>query len=427
MQITVENLTSLERKCMITLPAMEMDQEVISRLHEVAKKAKIDGFRPGKVPFAVIQKRYKDAITAEVIEAKIKSSYMEMLREKQFNPVAPPQVDKVTYATGKDFSYEAIFEIYPKIEITDLANIEVEKINVDITASDVDKVLESLRAQHASWHETETEAENGDRVTLTYDVFIAAESVIGGAKEETIQLNSKNILPEIYKSLVGAKKEATFNVAIQYPADYPEKKLADKKAEFRGEVKKVLRAELPALSDEFLTKLGITAGDVSALREKIQQKLTKEAASINQKRFYHHILEKLGEVNKFDLPKVLITHEIARLRHLQNERQKDVPHAPILSDEKLQTQAENNVRFSLLMGKIIEMGEIKVTSELLDAKFAELAAGTEMLKSIKDWYYKDATRLQELQMMILEEELVKYLEPKIKVTLKSLPFSEVSN
>ena len=168
MQVSVETISGLERRMTVGIPAERIENEVNKRLQQTASRARVDGFRPGKVPMSVIRKRFGASARQEVIGEVIQSSFYEAIVQEKLNPAGAPSVEPKELSEGKDFEYIATFEVYPEVTLGDFAQISVERIESEVTDADLDNMLEILRKQHTSYEAVEREAANDDQLTIDF-------------------------------------------------------------------------------------------------------------------------------------------------------------------------------------------------------------------------------------------------------------------
>ena len=171
MQVTVETTAGLERKMRVVVPAERLEVLVADKIKQTAKQAKINGFRPGKVPLSEVKRRYGAGIRQEVSSEMIQSTYGEALQKEDINPAGMPKIEEVNIEDGQDLEYTAVFEVFPEIEVSGLEKIEVERLSSSIEESDLDKMIVTLREQRLVYVETERAAAEKDQVILDFEGF----------------------------------------------------------------------------------------------------------------------------------------------------------------------------------------------------------------------------------------------------------------
>jgi trigger factor len=425
MQVSVETLKGLERKVTISVPTEKVEEEVNQRLKNIARKAKVDGFRPGKVPMQVVVKRYSDSVLQEVTRDMVQSTLYEALKTNELVPAGSPFVDPEQVELGKDFRYTAVFEVFPDIQIKELNQAEVDVIHATVNDSDVKAMLDKLREQNKDWKEVSRAVAMGDKVTIDFEGYLSGEQFEGGsAKDYVLVLGSGAMIPGFEEGLVGLKTDNPSDVKVNFPADYGHKDLAGKEVVFKITVKKVLEGQLPALDEAFAEKFNIKEGGVEALTKDIKQNMERElerrVSSMNREKAF----DKLLDVNPFDLPKALIDQEIEHLKHemyhrvfghehSDNEKIPDFPRA--LFEE----QANRRVHLGLLFSDYVKKHEMKVDQARVDAMIEKFASAYESPEELRAWYQGNKERLAEIEALVLEEMVAdKILEDAKKVKTK---------
>ncbi|HVT62948.1 MAG TPA: trigger factor, partial [Legionellaceae bacterium] len=265
MAVSVESLSGLKRKMTISLPADEFTREYDSRIKKLAHKVKIDGFRPGKVPLQEVKKRYAFNVTREVAQELIQNSLYQALKEHNFTPVATPEIEPEQMAPGQPFSYHAIFEIFPHVEVNELDGEVVELVSAEVQDSDVDTMIESLREKNKIWEEVTRAAKNGDKVVIDFEGFVDNAPFEGGKAENfEIELGAGSMIPGFEEGLIGLKADKTKDLEVTFPKEYGHADLAGKDARFHVTVKKVMKGELPEVNDAFAELFNVKEGGVAA-------------------------------------------------------------------------------------------------------------------------------------------------------------------
>src|SRR5690606_9178144 len=233
MQVSVESTSALERRLTIGVPAERIESEVTKRLQQTARRAKVPGFRPGKVPMSVIRQRYEDSARQEALGDLIQSSFYEAIVAEKLNPAGAPSVEPKVFEKGKDLEYVATFEIYPEIQVAGFEGITVERPQAEVSEADVDNMLDILRKQNTRFEAVERAAENGDQLNIDFVGKIEGEAFAGGsAKGTALVLGSGRMIPGFEDALVGAKAGEERVITPTFPEDYQNLELAGKTAEF---------------------------------------------------------------------------------------------------------------------------------------------------------------------------------------------------
>lgn len=265
MQVSVENTSALERRMTIAVPAERVENEVNKRLQQTAKRAKIAGFRPGKVPMNVIRQRFEADARQEAFGDLVQASFYEAIVEQKLNPAGAPAVEPKSFEKGKDLEFVAIFEVFPEFTVAGLESINVERLSAEVADADLDNMLEVLRKQNTRFEAVERAAQNDDQVNIDFVGKVDGEVFAGGsAKGTPLVLGSGRMIPGFEEGLVGAKAGEERVVNVTFPEDYQNLDLAGKAAEFTITVNSVAAPVLPELNEEFFAQFGIKESTLEA-------------------------------------------------------------------------------------------------------------------------------------------------------------------
>lgn len=430
MQVSVETTQGLERRATITVPAEKIDNEVKQQVQQEARRARMDGFRPGKVPVSLIEKRYGPAIRQDVAMKAMQQHYVEAMMQEKINPAGAPKFEPKVDEKGKDLEFVAIFEVYPEVELKDLEKVEVEKPVAEVTEADVDKMLDTLRKQHAGWKEVKRAAKEDDRVTLDFVGSIDGEEFEGGKAEDfSLEMGQGRMIPGFEEGVKGLKAGDEKTIEVNFPDDYHAENLKGKKAEFALTIKKVEEQELPELTEEFVAQFGITEGGVDALREEVKKNMERELKSAINNKVKQQVIKGLLAANDdIDVPAALKEQEVNALRQQALQRFGDnAQNMPELPAELFEEQAKERAQIGILLGEVIRSNELKVD----DAKVKELidttASAYEDPQEVVDYYNNNEQMMQQVRNMALEEQAVELILEKAQVTEKQMQFDEVMN
>jgi len=431
MQVSVETLKGLERKVSISVPTKKIEEEVSLRLKNLARKVKVNGYRPGHVPMTVVVSRYSDSVRQEVARDMVQSTLYEALQEKNLIPAGTPYIEPEQIEQGVDFKYSAVFEVYPEVNVEELKQAEVEIINASVKDADVKKMLEKLREQNKDWKEVSRAVKAGDKVTIDFVGFLDDKEFDGGAaKNHELEIGSGAMIPGFEDGLVGAKKDKEFDLKVTFPKDYNHKDLAGKDAVFKVTVTKIMAGELPTLDDDFAVKFNIKEGGVEALTKDIKQNMERElerrVSSLNRENIFNKLLEN----NKFDLPLSLIDQEIAHLKHEMYHRvfgheHNDNEQIPDFPRALFEEQANRRVHLGLLFSEYVKKHKIVADKARVDAMIEKLASAYEAPEELRSWYRGDKERMGEIEALVLEEIVSEKILEDAKVVKKKMDYDAV--
>ena len=430
MQVSVETTEGLGRRVLITVPAADIDKEVTKQLAEIAKKARIDGFRKGKVPHNIIKQRYGDVAVQDALSDLMSRNFVSAIIENKINPVGAPdyKVDE-PYKEGQDFTYTVEFEVFPEIELKGLETIEVEKPVVEVKDEDIDGMVETLRKQQAEWKVTEGAAKADDRITIDFTGSVDGEEFEGGkASDFVLAMGQGRMIPGFEDGIKGHKAGEEFTIDVTFPEEYHAENLKGKAAKFAINLKKVEERELPELTAEFIKRFGVEDGSVEGLRAEVRKNMERELKSAIRNRVKSQAIEGLVKANDIDVPAALIDSEIDVLRRQAaqrfggNEKQ-----ALELPRELFEEQAKRRVVVGLLLGEVIRTNELKADEERVKGLIEEMASAYEDPKEVIEFYSKNKELMDNMRNVALEEQAVEAVLAKAKVTEKETTFNELMN
>jgi trigger factor len=413
MQVSVEASTSLERRVTVTVPAEKIDSAVDKKVQETAKTIRLDGFRKGKVPTKVVKKRYGASIRQEVLGDVIQSSYFEALQEAKINPAGMPEIEPKEDAGEGDFSYVAVVEVYPEIELADASGLNIERQAGTITDTDVDNMIEMLRKQQSEWNEVARAAADGDQVNIDFKGFVDGEAFDGGeAAGHDLVIGSGSMIPGFEDGITGMSAGEEKDITVTFPEDYQAEHLAGKEATFKITAHKVSESILPELNEEFYAKFSPKGKGEEDFKAEIRTNMEREMTQALKGKLKNAVLDAYVELNEFDVPKALVKEELGRLKQqaLQQfgggNQQLD---PSILPDEMFQDQADKRVKVGLLAGEVIKANEMAADEDKVKALVEEMAQGYEDPKEFVDYYLNNAEQRSQLEGVVLEDMVVEHL------------------
>lgn len=429
MQVSVETTQGLGRRLTITIAADSIETAVKSELVNVAKKARIDGFRKGKVPMTVIAQRYGASVRQDVLGELMSRNFVEAIIKEKINPAGAPNYVPGEYKLGEDFTYAVEFEVYPEVELQGLEAIEVEKPVVEVTDEDVDAMLDTLRKQQATWKDSDAAATAEDRVTIDFTGSVDGEVFEGGkASDFVLAMGQGRMIPGFEDGLVGHKAGEEFTIEVTFPEDYHAENLKGKAAKFDIVLKKVEERELPEFTEEFIKRFGVEDGSVAGLRAEVRKNMDRELKGAVRNRIKSQAIDGLVNANNIDVPAALIDSEIDVLRRQAaqrfggNEKQ-----ALELPRELFEEQAKRRVVVGLLLGEVIRTHELKADEERVKGLIEEMASAYEDPTEVVEFYGKNKELMDNMRNVALEEQAVEAVLSKAKVTEKATNFSELMN
>ena len=427
MQVSVEKTSELSRKMTVSVPEVVVQEKMAERLKSLARSVKIDGFRPGKVPQHVVNKMFGDRIRGEIASELIKATYYDALQDQELKPAGHPLIQPVDETEG--FKYTAVFEVYPEISLEGIDQLEVARPVAIVNNSDVDDMIEKLRAQKQSWHIVERSAQEHDRVTISFSGTSEDENFTDGRVEDfQVVCGSKKMIPGFEDNLVGLVTGANKVFTLNFPEDYDNKKLAGKSAEFDVEVIKVEEPLLPEIDEDFVKAYGIEDGSVESFRDDVRNNMERELEQALRGKLKSSVMDALYEKIQLTVPNTLVDMEVESLIKPYIEtakRQKMKLEDLKLPRDVFEEQAKRRVALGLILGEIIQKNAIKLDNNKVRSALEDIAKSYERPEDVINWYYSDESRLSDVQQMVLEDQAIEWLVGQAKVTDETVSFSDV--
>jgi trigger factor len=387
------------------------------------------GFRPGKVPMKMVAQTHGPSARREVIDSLVQESMRQAFTQEEVNPAGPPHIDSMD-EEGEKFIYTLKYEVFPEVADIKLDDITLEKTVAEVTDEDVDTMIETLREQRLTWDPLKRGAKEDDGVTIDFVGRIDGEEFQGGKGQDVLlELGAGRMLPEFEEQLMGKKAGQEVKVNLTFPEDYRAENLQGKKAEFDVTIKQVAKKKLPKLDKEFAALCGVDAG-VAALKKEVRANMERELATALKSLNKRRAMDMLAEKNELALPEAPVEREAEFLAEQakNNLRGQGVNVEGIPFDiENFKPNAENRVKLSLLIGKIISDNDIKPDEDRVKQAIDNIAASYEDADEVVNYYMNNQEKLSEIQMTVVEDMVVEWIFDHVKVEESTSTFSDVVN
>ena len=427
MEISLTNTEGLGRRMTVVLEPEVVDGKVKARLRNLAKQVKLDGFRPGKVPFSVVEKRYGAQVRAEVSEDVLQESFREAIVKEELRPVGSPSIESANLNPGENFEFTAVFEVYPEVTVTVPEGATVDKKIVSVGDEDIDTVLDRMRKQNTEWEAVEREAKEEDQVNVDFLGTLDGEAFEGGeAKNFDVVIGSKTLVGEFEDSLVGLKAGDEKTIDVTFPEDYGVENLAGKQAQFAIKVNGVKEAKLPEIDEAFAQRFALES--VDALKEQVQSNIAREAESAAKNDLKTKVLDILVEAIQFDVPKALVDSEAdTRMERVKAQLSQGgvAPDSMNIDKSLFEEPAARSVKIGLIVAEIIRENDIKVTPEQMKEAVEDVAATYEQPDEVRKWYFGSRDRLADLEALLLEDLAIDWAVEKLTVNEVAVAATEL--
>ena len=432
MTVNVETLEKLERKMTLTLPVGTIQSEVEARLKRLARTVKMDGFRPGKVPMSVVAQRYGYSVQYEVMNDKVGEAFFAAANEAKLRVAGQPRITEKQESPEGAMAFDAVFEVYPEVQIGDLSTAQVEKLAAEVNDEAIDRTVEILRKQRRTFalRPADGQAADGDRVSVDFEGKIDGEPFAGGKAEDfQFLVGEGQMLKEFEEAVRGMKAGESKTFPLAFPADYHGKDVAGKQADFLVTVKKIESARLPEVNEAFAKTLGIGDATVEGLRADIKKNLEREVKFRLQARNKTAVMDALLAKAELDLPNAAVQAELERMveaarADLKQRGIKDADKAPV-PEELFRPQAERRVRLGLVVAELVKANALHAKPEQLKAHIDELAASYEKPTEVVRWYQSDRNRMAEVEAVVIENNVTEFVLGKAQVSAKTVSFEEL--
>jgi trigger factor len=426
MQVSVEDISSVKKTLHIEIPEADVTSELDKAYNELKKKAKVKGFRPGKVPRSVVVRMFKKDVHADVTSKLVQSSFMEALKETDLNVVGTPQVDPPELQDSGPYKYDATVEISPEIEDIDYKELTLKRTNYKISDEEIDtqlKMLQKNMAQHQIV-EPARPAQDGDFVLIDYEGFKGGRPFAETAKTENfnLKIGEGPIIKEFDDQLVGMQPADSKEFAVNFPADHFNDKLKDLEISFQVTLNEIREEVLPAIDDVLAKKAG-QYESLDDLKKVITDNLEQGYAKRVDQELNEQIFSDLIAKSDFEAPDAMVDME---LEGIVNEAERSFAYRNITLEqmglskesiaEKYRDTALKQVKRHLILGKMIKQEELSLSDEELEEALTEMATSfNQPVEEIKKYYDQSKDKLEYFKHTILEKKAIKLIIDSSKI------------
>ncbi len=389
MKVAVEDISSVEKYVNVELPPEEVNKVLQKVTQEVGKKAKVKGFREGKVPIYLVKRLFREEIIERGLERLIEETLPKAIKEAGLRPILQPTIEKVEeLKEGAPFSYKIKVEIMPEIDLKreDYIGIEVEKEKVEVSEEEVNQVIEELRYSFAEIKPVEDkdyQIKERDFALVSFVAYDGDKPVPGHQADALfIDVGTGEFNKKVEEELIGKKVGDKFTVEVEYPEDSLNPLLAGKKIRYDIEVKGIYVRQLKELNDEFVKELKVGAETVEELKEKVKNNILKEKEARARSRLREKILEKILEKVNFEVPERYVKIKLNQLiEQVAQTLERDgfslsklnIPREKL--EERLRKVAERQAREEFILDKISELENIEIPEEEIQKEIEKIAKG----------------------------------------------------
>jgi len=431
-QIKLENVSTVQKKFIVTIPAGKVSQVVERKFAEAQKTAKIKGFRPGHVPINMVKQYYKEEVQQNALNSLINETYSEALKKHELRIVGEPQIEgtdakeKLFLSEGKDFSYVAMVEVVPEVDPKDYKGLSIEKPSAEVTADDIEKLKKNLLDRKAEISPVTRAAKTSDFVDFKYEGKLKTDKGMEAqpnlAGERSAEIGSGQLIPEFEKNIIGLKAGESKTFKMTYAKDFTDANLAGKDAEYTIDVREVKEKVLPAFTEELVKEFGYES--LADFDKKSKEMLTKNKAEEADNMFRNNMIEALIAKNNIEVPQGLVYSQMRALaddytnelkRYGFNDQM--VQSAIVSQLQDFKKRAETQVRAGILLDAVSKKEKIEPKAADIEAEMAKMASsfGVEV-KMLKDRFEQNPRDKSNFEYRVREELTIQMILGAAKIT-----------
>jgi len=426
MQVSVESSSAVEKRLKIQVPAEEINPQVDARLREIGKQVRLKGFRPGRVPFSVLRQRFGAQAKAEVIQQAVQTSLQKAIEQESLRIAGAPRLDEEPVLDDNGLEFVSIVETYPDLQPIEVAEISIERPDVNVTDDDVSTMINTLQQQKIKWEDVDRKPEDDDQALIEYTAETDEGTVPEkGAHRLAVILGHSGFdaLEKVLRKMSAGDEK---DLKLTFPEDYREPALAGKKAAVALTLDKVQQGILPEVDEEFVKSFGVESGEVDDLRVEVRNNLERELSQAVTTQLKTQLAERLLDMHEdLEVPESIVTGEA------RNMLQQMLQGAEIeITDEMLdhfREPARKRVRSGMLLGELASQNEITIDAIKVREAIEEIAQTYEEPREVIQMYYSEQRLLQAIENSVLENQVVDWVVNNAKVTDKAMSFQEAIN
>ncbi len=436
MEIKEVKSEGLSREYNVTIKAADFDVAVENKLKSISKSVAMAGFRAGKVPFAMVKKKYQANAMSEALDDLLRDGVNEVLKEKDLRPVFTPDVDLKKFEEGKDIEFTVSMDVMPVIEVKNLSDLEVEKLVAEVPAEEIEKAINYMAESHrdSAKVEEDRETKKGDIAVIDFVGSIDGVEFPGGKGEAyPLELGSNSFIPGYEDQLIGKKVGDVVDVKATFPQEYHAKDLAGKEALFVTTIKEIREVKKTEVNDDFAKSMG--EENLDNLKETVKNRIAKDYEYASKMKLKRSLLDVLDKAYNFDVPNKLVDmeyegivkqYEAAKKNNQLDEDEKSKKEEDLLKEYK--EIAVRRVKLGLLLAEVGNNAKVEVTQEDINKAIMNEAQRYPMqAKAIFDFYLKNKEAIERLRTSVYEEKVIEHVLSQVKTTEKTVSVEELYN
>lgn len=402
-----------EAKFSMDFTAEELDSAIVKVYQRTKDSFSVDGFRKGKAPRSIIEKRYgENVFVDDAVNDLFNAEYFKAVQELELAVIDAPRIEFSDIKKGEAFTATVTVATYPEVKVENYKGVEIERVSAEVTDEDIEKELETMQKRSARMITVDREAKDGDTVVIDYKGFVGEEQFEGGTAEAySLKLGSGSFIPGFEDQLIGTKKDDEKDVVVTFPEEYHSADLAGKEAVFKCKVHEVKEEEMPEIDDEF-AKDTSEYDTLDELKESIRGDVKKRKESQAENKMKDSVIEKIYEANDVNVPDVMVDDEVDAM---VRESEQQLSMSGIKLEQYLEMvgqdmagfrkdireEAFRRVKSRMLISAVVEAEDIQATEEQINEQIDLMAIQ----------YQMEADKVREM----LGEQNMRYLESDVKM------------
>ncbi|VFP86360.1 trigger factor [Candidatus Erwinia haradaeae] len=421
------NNTQDFNKCItLTIEKIVIEDTVKKKLAQIAKKSKIDGFRPGKAPLHIIEQYHGHSIRQDVINELMQRYFMDMMIKNQLHPSSNPVYIILESADDKDITFSVKFDVYPAIEIKGIQNIQIEKPIITVTESDVDSMIQILRQQKAIWKETYAPIRIKDRVTIKFSGFKNNDALPNLKESNLVLIIGDGQMTSVFEEgIIGHKTGEHFTSEICFPKNHNNLALQGQTIKFDILVKKVETYTLPEIDTDFIKKFGVKEGSLKTLHAEVRQNMQRELNNAVRHFIKSQVIIGLVQTNYIEIPDTLVDSKMALLEKQKNNNYHNTTKKKVNSSKMISfEETKHSILVNLLLTQVIYNYNITTNKERVRALIEEIASAYDDPKAVIAQYQSNTELMKNIYNTDLEEQAVEAILRKAQIIEKCTTFQE---
>ena len=419
MKTALEDISAVKKKLLVEIEAEEVNNKIREAYRELGKKAKIRGFRQGKIPRKILERYFGEQVIEDVTKALVSETLPKAVEESKTFPLTMPMVENETLKEGQDFKYSSVIEVKPEFELKNYKGLEIEKEIISVTDDDVARELQKIRENIGKLHSIDEDrpVKEGDYVVIEYEGF-EGDRALEGIKADNflLKIGSDDFNPDFEKALIGRRSGDDTEIKVDFKDDHYHSKLAGKAVNFKVKLTDVKELELPELNDEFAKSLGVDFDTLDDLKKKIEEDIIIKEEKRIDKELKKTLLTKISDGVEFDLPESLVEYELQYavenikqnlVRMGANMEKAGLSEKKLLED--LKPASENRVKEMLILGEIAGLNTLTIDEDELSDGYREMALNMGQEPEVLRKYHEANNLVDSLKQKLLEEKTLNFL------------------